>query len=83
MEADGFSLDDKRQRVAENDIPDIIEKWRVERNAIPSNNVRTGKCFLVPADEIRAHKYNLSISRYKQIEHKVASKRFPHEPGLR
>ena len=31
---------------------------------------RSGKCFLVPADEIRANKYDLSISRYKQIEHK-------------
>jgi type I restriction enzyme M protein len=27
MEADGFSLDDKRQPVAENDIPDLLEKW--------------------------------------------------------
>lgn len=40
MEADGFSLDDKRQRMAENDIPDILEKWRVGRNAIPSHNAR-------------------------------------------
>jgi type I restriction-modification system DNA methylase subunit len=31
---------------------------------------RKGKCFLVPADEIRANKYDLSNSRYKQIEHK-------------
>jgi len=30
----------------------------------------SGKWFLVPADEIRANKYDLSISRYKQIEHK-------------
>ncbi len=28
MEHDGFSLDDKRQRVAENDIPDILECWK-------------------------------------------------------
>jgi type I restriction enzyme M protein len=27
MEHDGFSLDDKRQRVLENDIPDILECW--------------------------------------------------------
>src|SRR5437762_12003431 len=31
MEHDGFSLDDKRQRVAENDIPDILECWRHRR----------------------------------------------------
>ena len=28
MEHDGFSLDDKRQPVAENDIPDILACWR-------------------------------------------------------
>jgi type I restriction enzyme M protein len=28
MEHDGFSLDDKRQRVPENDIPDVLQCWR-------------------------------------------------------
>jgi len=28
MEHDGFSLDDKRQPVAENDIPDILACWQ-------------------------------------------------------
>jgi type I restriction enzyme M protein len=28
MEHDGFSLDDKRQRVPENDIPDILKCWK-------------------------------------------------------
>ena len=68
MEADGFSLDDKRQKVEANDIPDIVEKWRSKTKSNSSN--RKDKCFLVPADEIRANKYDLSISRYKQIEHK-------------
>jgi type I restriction enzyme M protein len=31
MEHDGFSLDDKRQRVSENDIPDILECWKHRR----------------------------------------------------
>jgi type I restriction enzyme M protein len=31
MEHDGFSLDDKRQRVPENDIPDILECWEHRR----------------------------------------------------
>ncbi len=34
MEHDGFSLDDKRQRVAENDIPDILLCWRNRYNPI-------------------------------------------------
>jgi type I restriction enzyme M protein len=33
MEHDGFSLDDKRQRVAENDIPDILECWKHRHDA--------------------------------------------------
>ena len=28
MEADGYSLDDKREKVAENDIPDVIARWK-------------------------------------------------------
>jgi type I restriction enzyme M protein len=31
MEHDGFSLDDKRQRVSESDIPDILECWNHRR----------------------------------------------------
>ncbi len=27
MEHDGYSLDDKRQKVAENDIPDVLDCW--------------------------------------------------------
>jgi type I restriction enzyme M protein len=97
MEADGLSLDDKRQPVKDNDIPDVIKQWRLchsERSeesermrlaaeprakygadksdssvaTLPQND-RRAKCFLVPADEIRANKYDLSISRYKEIEH--------------
>jgi type I restriction enzyme M protein len=33
MEHDGFSLDDKRQKVPENDIPDLLECWQQRRNA--------------------------------------------------
>jgi type I restriction-modification system DNA methylase subunit len=40
------------------------------RDALSVTSDRKGKCFLVPADEIRVNKYDLSISRYKQIEHK-------------
>ncbi len=34
MEHDGFSLDDKRQRIPENDIPDILVCWRNRHNPI-------------------------------------------------
>ncbi|MDP2887103.1 MAG: class I SAM-dependent DNA methyltransferase [Ignavibacteria bacterium] len=125
MEADGFSLDDKRQKAAENDIPDILAQWKNKKARHPERSPehrpelvegraerveghsrrmlmaaegkveyasqerastkpalsvveglsmtgvvgRAGKCFLVAADEIRSNKYDLSISRYKEIEH--------------
>src|SRR5437016_10278814 len=33
MEHDGYSLDDKRQKVAENDIPDVLDCWSHRRDA--------------------------------------------------
>ena len=33
MEHDGYSLDDKRQRVPENDIPDLLDCWQHRRDA--------------------------------------------------
>jgi type I restriction enzyme M protein len=33
MEADGFSLDDKRTPTSENNIPDLLECWRERRDA--------------------------------------------------
>lgn len=62
MEADGFSLDDKRQKIEANDIHDIVEKWKTK--------AASKKSLLVPVDKIRTNKYDLSISRYKPIEHK-------------
>jgi type I restriction enzyme M protein len=74
MEADGFSLDDKRQPVKDkNDIPDILEKWK-SMVCHPSTPLRVtsprhGQCFFVPVSEIRDNKYDLSISRYREIEY--------------
>lgn len=65
MQADGFSLDDKRTEIADNDIPDIIKRWHnIETE---SNRKRTDKSFMVPVNDIRNEKYDLSINRYKQI----------------
>jgi type I restriction enzyme M protein len=74
MEADGFSLDDKRQKVETNDIPDIIKQFSIAKGQLAiskaKENNRKNKSFFVTVDEIRANKYDLSISRYKEIEHK-------------
>lgn len=65
MHNDGFSLDDKRQAIAENDIPDIEARYaNLEQE---EKNPRTADSFMVPKDEIVANGYDLSINKYKEI----------------
>jgi type I restriction enzyme M protein len=68
MQADGFSLDDKRTEVKENDIPDIISRFH-NRNA-EADRERTEKSFFVPKNEIVGNDYDLSINKYKKTEYK-------------
>ena len=67
MKADGYSLDDKRQEIKENDIPDIIERFN-NRDA-EKERKRTEQSFLVPVQEIRDNDYDLSINKYTEIEY--------------
>lgn len=67
MTADGFSLDDKRTPVAENDIPDIIERFRNLDQE--TKRKRTEKSFMVPKKDIVENGYDLSINKYKEIEY--------------
>ena len=67
MKADGLSLDDKRQPVEENDIPDLLEKWH-NRDSNQKTD-RKAKAFFVPKKEIKDNGYDLSINRYKEIEY--------------
>src|SRR5699024_8584220 len=67
MNADGFSLDDKRSEVAENDIPDIIERFHnLDKEA---DRQRTEQSFFVPKQEIADNDYDLSINKYKKLEY--------------
>ena len=68
MSADGFSLDDKRTPVDDNDIPDIVKRFHnLEGEAARE---RTDKSFLVPKQEIVENDYDLSINKYKKTEYK-------------
>ncbi|EID42968.1 type I restriction-modification system subunit M [Parageobacillus thermoglucosidasius] len=67
MKADGYSLDDKRTPIEENDIPDIIARFH-NREA-EKDRKRTEQSFFVPVEEIRENDYDLSINRYKEIEY--------------
>ncbi len=65
MKADGYSLDDKRSPVKENDIPDIIERFNhLDKEA---DRKRTEQSFLVDKKEIADNDYDLSINKYKEI----------------
>ncbi len=67
MTADGFSLDDQRQPVKENDIPDIIERFKNREAEEEQNRKRTEKSFFVTKEEIAENGYDLSINKYKEI----------------
>ena len=67
MTADGFSLDDKRSPIADNDIPDIIERFRNRDKE--AERQRTDKSFFVPVSEIKSNDYDLSINKYKKTEY--------------
>ena len=75
MQADGFSLDDKRTpQPDKSDLPDILARWK-NRQA-ETDRKRTDKSFLVPKAEIVANDYDLSINRYKEVEYEAVE----HEP---
>lgn len=68
MQSDGYSLDDKRSKTKNNDLPDIVEKWNSRKKQ--KENDRKSKFFYVRKNEIVENSYDLSINRYKEIEHK-------------
>jgi type I restriction enzyme M protein len=67
MKADGFSLDDKRNPIEENDIPDIIKRFN--NLEAEKERKRTEQSFFVPIEELRNNDYDLSINKYKEIEY--------------
>ncbi|MDP0495026.1 MAG: class I SAM-dependent DNA methyltransferase [Verrucomicrobiota bacterium JB024] len=76
MEADGFSLDDKRTpQPDKSDLPDLLARWQNRENE--SERKRTEKSFLVPREEIAGNDYDLSINRYKEVEYEAVEYEAP------
>ena len=69
MQADGFSLDDKRTEIKDNDIPDIVARFR--NLDAETDRQRTEKSFFIPKAEIVENGYDLSINKYKKTEYKA------------
>ena len=66
MEADGYSLDDKRNKIKESDLIDIIKQFKEERSLSVAEGERKTKAFSVPKTEIEENAYDLSFNKYKE-----------------
>ena len=66
MKADGFSLDDKRSPIADNDIPDVVARFKNLEAEVARS--RKEQSFFVPVQDIIANDYDLSINKYKEVE---------------
>ena len=62
---DGYSLDDKRNKIDKSDLQEIIKLYH-QRSSAQSAGDNKGKTFFVPKQEIIANDYDLSLSKYKQ-----------------
>ena len=69
MHSDGYTLDDKRDKIEANDLPDIVKEWKARSKT--KNDDRKEKHFFVPVKEIIDNNYDLSINRYKEIVYEV------------
>lgn len=70
MQSDGFSLDDKRNKLDnDGDIPDIIEKWKAIKENKDLEPAKEDKWFWVDKEKISGNDYDLSINKYKEIEY--------------
>ena len=68
MQADGYSLDDRRTPEPEkSDLVDILARWQNREEEL--QRLRTDQSFLVPRAEIASNDYDLSINLYKEVHY--------------
>lgn len=77
MKADGYSLDDKRNAINANDIPDIIERFHNRQDEL--RRERTEQSFFVQLNEILDQDYDLSINKYKEMKYEEVKYKSPIE----
>lgn len=78
VEADGFSLDDKRNPIEANDLPEVLKRW-ASRTGSELERAPTEQSFCVPKADIVAQDYDLSMNRYKETVRDVVEHRPPLE----
>ena len=67
MKADGYTLDDKRNKIAESDLPDIVQRYQARDEK--KDNDRKLKYFMVPKKEIVENNYDLNLNTYKEEDY--------------
>ncbi|AXC51967.1 SAM-dependent DNA methyltransferase [Bacillus spizizenii] len=77
MEADGFTLNDNRTPIEENDIEDIVNRFNNLDSEIERKRIE--QSFFVAVDEIRESGYDLSINKYKEFDYEEVESRSPIE----
>ena len=76
MQSDGYTLDDKRNKIAESDLPDIVQRYKA-RDAKKDGD-RKQKYFMVPKKEIVENNYDLNLSTYKEEVYEEVSYEKPN-----
>jgi len=77
MQADGYTLDDKRNKIEASDLPDIVAQYKARNNQ--KENDREAKYFFVPKAEIEANNFDLSIGKYKEELYEEVFYKKPNE----
>jgi len=67
MQADGYTLDDKRNKIEASDLPDIVQRYKTRNEKTATN--RKNKSFFVSKVEIIEKDYDLNLSTYKIEEY--------------
>lgn len=69
VERDGYSLDDKRTNFPDdqNDLPDLVQQWAIRDAKAKSD--RSAQHFFVAVKKIRENNYDLSVNRYREVNH--------------
>jgi type I restriction enzyme M protein len=63
---------------AKNNLPDVLARWR-ERNGKERKRLRTAQSFAVPKTDIVAQAYDLSLTRYKEVEEEETAHAAPKQ----
>jgi type I restriction enzyme M protein len=64
-----------------NNLPDVVARWR-ERDGAERERPRTAQSFCVPRGDIAAAGYDLSLNRYKEVEHEEVAHESPADIRL-